>query len=439
MCARVWGAEAHDLLESYRTATRVISGPPTIHIIQRADIVARSTGGITELVAPVATPDLLPAAPPQPLPAAPPRPLPTAPPQLLPTAASQRTGRPTAAQVVREPTWRQRPLASMFMRRDKKDAAAKTPPAATDNATTASKATAAKARATAAKTPATTTNTNTTAAKIPSTSTSTAAKTPPIATTNTTTTAAKSRAAAAQAPATAAKSRATAGKTFIAATKARSPSGYWNCYACTFQNLGPDTSCAVCGVDKHDDEVQSGDVNTNPDTLAMRLQRAAAENQNVVDFVFGVSVVPGYKDFKIADLRDYVRAASNITPPGGHSQCTIVNCFNYKYPANYAMQGWCKSQFQCDANIIQKGYQDSNLVNCGQIAVAITEHTLGKYNGVYIPSRSPVAIVFKLLPLFTYTLCSTSSFPVSFLCRSSSFPVSFLCRSSSFPCVFPVS
>ena len=66
-------------------------------------------------------------------------------------------------------------------------------------------------------------------------------------------------------------------------------------------------ACASCGLGRHDSEVLCGGDNPNVEPEASRLQRAYDEARFLVDFSFGVSVVPGYETFAITDLDEHIQ------------------------------------------------------------------------------------------------------------------------------------
>ena len=101
----------------------------------------------------------------------------------------------------------------------------------------------------------------------------------------------------------------------------------WSCDSCTRDNVAECVACASCGAGRHDSDVLFGGDNPNVETEASRLQRAYDEARFIVDFSFGVSVVPGYETFAIADLDEHMQAASIPLSNDSYSEMLIRRQF----------------------------------------------------------------------------------------------------------------
>ena len=129
-------------------------------------------------------------------------------------------------------------------------------------------------------------------------------------------------------------------------------------------------ACASCGAGRHDSDVLFGGDNPNAETETSRLQRAYDEARFIVDFSFGVSVVPGYETFAIADLDEHMQAASIPLSNDSYSEMLIVNLFGCNYQAKTALQGWSMSHHGCAVELFHKSYQ-GRYNNCGQIGAGV--------------------------------------------------------------------
>jgi hypothetical protein len=144
----------------------------------------------------------------------------------------------------------------------------------------------------------------------------------------------------------------------------------WSCDSCTRDNVAECVACASCGLGRHDSEVLCGGDNPNVEPEASRLQRAYDEARFIVDFSFGVSVVPGYETFAITDLDEHIQAASIPLSNDSYSEMLIVNLFGCNYQAKAALQGWSMSHHGCAVEVFHESYQ-GRYNNCGQIGAGV--------------------------------------------------------------------
>ena len=151
-----------------------------------------------------------------------------------------------------------------------------------------------------------------------------------------------------------------------------SDSRYWECDSCTLENNSLSLVCEGCGGNRADPDrvVCDGDNPDEAESEAKRIQRAYDQQKFVVDFNFGVSVVPGYQTFAIKDLDEYVQASKREPVGCTQSEMLILNLFSCNYPAVAAVHGWDASQHGCAVSTFHRSYQGS-YNNCGQIAVGV--------------------------------------------------------------------
>ena len=147
---------------------------------------------------------------------------------------------------------------------------------------------------------------------------------------------------------------------------------YWRCDSCTLKNNSVSLVCEGCGGNRADPGrvVCDGDNLDEAESEAMRIQRAHDQQKFVVDFNFGVSVVPGYQTFAMKDLDEYVQASKREPVGCTESEMLILNLFSCNYPAVAAIRGWNASQHRCAISTFHRSYQGS-YNNCGQIAVGV--------------------------------------------------------------------
>ena len=105
-----------------------------------------------------------------------------------------------------------------------------------------------------------------------------------------------------------------------------SDSRYWECDTCTLENNSLSLVCEGCGGNRADPDrvVCDGDNPDEAESEAKRTQRAYDQQKFVVDFNFGVSVVPGYQTFAIKDLDEYV--LGGLLPTGPHLGTHTHSC-----------------------------------------------------------------------------------------------------------------